>query len=323
VVPTASQTLLPQQQQQQQQQQQHQLTLQQQVEQHLKQQQHEVLQEVLRQQQQAAAQQPQAVAADGDAKRLMSNGLLISQAESLLSSLGKTTSVIDGPESRLLMENGPSSGPHPAIDTTSQYSDISASLLHSLMRPLSSNDLQQQSQLSSQQLPPATTTSTIRLNPLYGVAPLGPQPFGKEHLVRLAMLEAAFRHLPHPSDSERMRTYFQSNPCPTPPYYPQTSPPQLNSPDFFNRLDTNSLFFIFYYMEGTKAQYLAAKALKKQSWRFHTKYMMWFQRHEEPKVITDEFEQGTYVFFDYEKWNQRKKEDFKFEYRYLEDQDLN
>ena len=57
------------------------------------------------------------------------------------------------------------------------------------------------------------------------------------------------------------------------------------------RLSTETLFFIFYYMEGTKAQYLAAKALKKQSWRFHTKYMMWFQRHEEPKVINDEFEQ--------------------------------
>lgn len=44
-------------------------------------------------------------------------------------------------------------------------------------------------------------------------------------------------------------------------------------------------------MEGTKAQYLSAKALKKQSWRFHTKYMMWFQRHEEPKIINEEFEQ--------------------------------
>jgi len=43
--------------------------------------------------------------------------------------------------------------------------------------------------------------------------------------------------------------------------------------------------------QGTKAQYLAAKALKQKSWRFHSKYMMWFQRHEEPKTITDEFEQ--------------------------------
>lgn len=43
--------------------------------------------------------------------------------------------------------------------------------------------------------------------------------------------------------------------------------------------------------QGTRAQYLAAKALKRQSWRFHTKHMMWFQRHEEPKTITDDYEQ--------------------------------
>ena len=42
--------------------------------------------------------------------------------------------------------------------------------------------------------------------------------------------------------------------------------------------------------QGTKAQYMAAKALKKLSWRFHTKYMTWFQRLEEPKAITDEYE---------------------------------
>ena len=47
--------------------------------------------------------------------------------------------------------------------------------------------------------------------------------------------------------------------------------------------------------QGTKAQYLAAKALKKQSWRFHTKYMMWFQRHEEPKLITEDYEQVSHV----------------------------
>lgn len=34
------------------------------------------------------------------------------------------------------------------------------------------------------------------------------------------------------------------------------------------------------------------------------------------------FSQGTYIFFDHEKWGQRKKEGFTFEYRYLEDRDL-
>jgi len=158
--------------------------------------------------------------------------------------------------------------------------------------------------------------------PLLGVAPLGPVPLNKETQVQYAMLEAAFMHMPHPSDSERLRPYLPRNPCVTPAYYPQLPPPGSDTLEFFLRLTTETLFFIFYYMEGTKAQYLAAKALKKQSWRFHTKYMMWFQRHEEPKIINDEYEQGTYIYFDFEKWGQRKKEGFTFEYRFLEDRDL-
>ncbi|XP_041362287.1 CCR4-NOT transcription complex subunit 3-like isoform X2 [Gigantopelta aegis] len=180
-----------------------------------------------------------------------------------------------------------------------------------------------QSQSSLQPSPVAPQTTTIHLNPLLGVAPLGPMPLIKEHYCQLAMLEAGFHHLPHPSDSERLRHYLPRNPCPTPSYYHQVPPPHADSVEFFQRLSTETLFFIFYYMEGTKAQYLAAKALKKQSWRFHTKYMMWFQRHEEPKTITEDFEQGTYIYFDYEKWGQRKKEGFTFEYRFLEDRDLN
>jgi CCR4-NOT transcription complex subunit 3 len=35
------------------------------------------------------------------------------------------------------------------------------------------------------------------------------------------------------------------------------------------------------------------------------------------------FFKGTYVYFDFEKWAQRKKESFTFEYKYLEDRDLN
>lgn len=74
-------------------------------------------------------------------------------------------------------------------------------------------------------------------------------------------------------------------------FAPQVQLPHSDTVEFFQRLSTETLFFIFYYMEGSKGQYLAAKALKKQSWRFHTKYMMWFQRHEEPKVINEEYEQ--------------------------------
>lgn len=166
-------------------------------------------------------------------------------------------------------------------------------------------------------------TNEAHIPPLLGVAPLGPSPLQKEHQIQFQMMEAAYYHLPTPSDSERLRTYLQRQPVPTPQHYPQQQLPHSDTVEFFQRLSPETLFFVFYYMEGTKAQYLAAKALKKQSWRFHTKYMMWFQRHEEPKIINEEFEQGTYIYFDYEKWGQRKKEGFTFEYKYLEDRDLN
>lgn len=168
-----------------------------------------------------------------------------------------------------------------------------------------------------------SVTSEAHIPPLLGVAPLGPVPLQREHQMQFQMMESAYCHMPHPSDSERLRSYLPRNTCTTPPYYQQVQLPHSDTVEFFQRLSTETLFFIFYYMEGSKGQYLAAKALKKQSWRFHTKYMMWFQRHEEPKVINEEYEQGTYIYFDYEKWGQRKKEGFTFEYKYLEDRDLN
>ncbi|KAJ3123727.1 general negative regulator of transcription subunit 5 [Physocladia obscura] len=66
------------------------------------------------------------------------------------------------------------------------------------------------------------------------------------------------------------------------------------------------------YRSSKTQLYLAARELKKQSWRFHKKYSTWFQRFEEPKAITDEYEQGTYVYFDFEgSWSQCKKLDFR------------
>lgn len=167
-----------------------------------------------------------------------------------------------------------------------------------------------------------TTNQETFIQPILGVAPLGKTPLTKDQNQQLIILESAFKKLPHPSDTERMRNYLPRILINTPSYYPMTPPNGHDSIDFLNKLTSDSLFFMFYYMEGTKAQFLAAQALKKLSWRFHTRYMMWFQRFEEPKVITDEYEMGTYVYFDFEKWGQRKKEGFTFEYKYLEDRDL-
>jgi CCR4-NOT transcription complex subunit 3 len=136
----------------------------------------------------------------------------------------------------------------------------------------------------------------------------------------LGALDESYIHRPSNADSERQRTYTPRNPYPTPSSYPTTPAPIFENPAVFEKLGTDALFFIFYYAQGTYQQYLAARELKKQSWRYHKKYMTWFQRHEEPKVTTDEYEQGTYVYFDYETgWCQRIKSDFRFEYSFLED----
>lgn len=137
------------------------------------------------------------------------------------------------------------------------------------------------------------------------------------------LLTTSLSTCPEPGDAEKPRHYKPKNPYNTPYYYPQEPLPIFDDPRLYEtgRIDTDTLFYLFYYRQGTYQQYLAAKALKNQSWRFHKQYQTWFQRHEEPKTITEEFEQGTYRFFDYEStWMNRRKADFKFVYKYLEDE---
>ncbi|CAB1334406.1 unnamed protein product [Coregonus sp. 'balchen'] len=127
---------------------------------------------------------------------------------------------------------------------------------------------------------PQPSLSEVSIPPSLGVCPLGPTPLSKDQVYQQAMQESAWTHMPHPSDSERIRQYLMRNPCPTLPFHHQMPPHHSDSIEFYQRLSTETLFFIFYYLEGT------------------------------------------YIYFDYEKWGQRKKEGFTFEYRYLEDRDL-
>lgn len=62
--------------------------------------------------------------------------------------------------------------------------------LHSFSHPLPAS----QSALSEVSIPPSL-----------GVCPLGPVPLSKEQLYQQAMQESAWTHMPHPSDSERIR----------------------------------------------------------------------------------------------------------------------
>ncbi|EOO03495.1 putative ccr4-not transcription complex protein [Phaeoacremonium minimum UCRPA7] len=136
----------------------------------------------------------------------------------------------------------------------------------------------------------------------------------------LRMLAASQASAPDAMDSEAPRNYHPDMYYNSPAAYPREPLSIFDDPRLYSRIDPDTLFYVFYYKQGTYQQYLAAKALKDQSWRFHKQYQTWFQRHEEPKSITEEFEQGTYRFFDYEStWMNRRKADFKFAYKFLED----
>ncbi|KAL2264451.1 hypothetical protein VTK26DRAFT_16 [Humicola hyalothermophila] len=122
-------------------------------------------------------------------------------------------------------------------------------------------------------------------------------------------------------DSEPPRNYHPDVSFHSHARFPQEPLSIFDDPRLYARIESDTLFYVFYYKQGTYQQYLAARALKDQSWRFHKQYQTWFQRHEEPKSITEEFEQGTYRFFDYEStWMNRRKADFKFAYKFLEDE---
>lgn len=119
---------------------------------------------------------------------------------------------------------------------------------------------------------------------------------------KLGLLEASMKFMPESIEGDRPKPLF-------------------DNPQVFDKLDMDTLFFIFYFQTGTLQQYLAARELKKQGWRFHKKYLTWFQRHEEPVETGHQCERGTYVYFDYETgWCQRIKTDFTFDYYFLEDE---
>lgn len=125
----------------------------------------------------------------------------------------------------------------------------------------------------------------------------------------------------HIRPSERGKSCLQilKNPHPVHSSFP--CKPYFTRPEEYSRLELDSLFFIFYHQPGTYQQYLAAKQLKSKNWIYHKRYQTWFQRCEEPRMTTDDKEQGTYVYFDYDTgWCQRRKTDFTFEYSYLEDE---
>jgi CCR4-NOT transcriptional regulation complex NOT5 subunit len=87
----------------------------------------------------------------------------------------------------------------------------------------------------------------------------------------------------------------------------------------YSKFDLEALFVIFYFCEDNYERLLVAKELKKREWSFHKKFLVWFKRHGAPKEIHTLYEKGDFLIFDSEeKFIIKKKKDFLFEYKHLE-----
>ena len=196
--------------------------------------------------------------------------------------------------------------------------------------------------------PLASTSADLR-RALEGLAGLRDSTPAFDAVTSLRLLESSFASgMPQSGDSQVLRRGRVRTLVPVPPSFPVAPPPVMENPALFERLDVDALFFSFYFQQGTVQQLLAARELKRSNWRFHKKYNTWFARAEEPKLVTDDLEQGAYVYFDFaQDWCvcrsclprgipfrrvltflrllrhllsrcQRSREQFTFEYQWLE-----
>lgn len=131
--------------------------------------------------------------------------------------------------------------PTPTISTTTPAPSIVAAPNPAQSLPLA--EVNQRPDIVNNQ-----NLSTL-IPPLLGVAPLGPVSLSRTCVYQLAMLNAAAHHTIYPSDSQRLRLYLPPNRCQSPSYYPQTALPHSDTAEFFHKLSTETLFFIFYFME--------------------------------------------------------------------------
>ena len=117
-------------------------------------------------------------------------------------------------------------------------------------------------------------------------------------------------HIPEQMDSERPKAYMPRNAQLVHPGFPALPYAALDpSPALFARLEPDTLFFIFYYQQGTYAQYLAARELRRQGWRYHNGGTTFFKRAGEPEELTAEVERGAQNVFEFQAgWFTRLKQ---------------
>jgi CCR4-NOT transcription complex subunit 3 len=80
--------------------------------------------------------------------------------------------------------------------------------------------------------------------------------------------------------------------------YPNEVHPALTHETTFNKLQLETLFFSFFFHQGSRQQLFAANRLKLQGWRYHTKLSTWFARTMQPAVANENYEEGVMAYWD-------------------------
>ena len=82
--------------------------------------------------------------------------------------------------------------------------------------------------------------------------------------------------------------------------YPAQKLAVFDNPMLFQKLEPETLFFAFYQQPGSHQQYLASRSLKNQGWRYHKGHQAWFQPRDKPTSSGEDWEKGTFVYFDHQ-----------------------
>ncbi|KAL4528298.1 hypothetical protein Ndes2437B_g00395 [Nannochloris sp. 'desiccata'] len=103
----------------------------------------------------------------------------------------------------------------------------------------------------------------------------------------------------HPISATGTRPEWRPRyPTCTPLSYPTEVHPSLKNENLFSKLQLETLFFSFFFHQGSRQQLFAANRLKLQGWRYHKKLSTWFARTMQPEVVTENFEEGVMAYWD-------------------------
>lgn len=104
-----------------------------------------------------------------------------------------------------------------------------------------------------------------------------------------------------------------------PGWFPKKPLSVLSSPRVVGRMPEETLMFMFYLGGNGAQQKMAARALTRLKWRFHTGRRAWLLSKGEPSERTGEWEVGDYYYYDWEGALERKVlSGFKFEYKFFD-----